>query len=228
MKKLRFLGIVLACIYAFCFSSVACFAETDEIMYGDANCDNKVDIRDVTALNQHLVGINELSEQGIKNCDFFCNNEITVQSLLNLKKKIIRTVSSLEPLAYYQITDEEIQEYLADDDWLVKNYSEIAAIEVFIPLEYCSNLCFSYAGTPEDYFSFDYLGLPNEMVDYCYYANCTSYLNGGEERKGKVFFLECNYTCLEDLARIYLAIKKEISTKTNSSLYKVDYGVFCY
>ncbi len=112
MKKLRFLSIVLACIYAFCFSSVACFAETDEIMYGDANCDNEVDIRDVTALNQHLVGMNELSEQGIKNCDFFCDNEITVQSLLNLKKNIIRTVSSLEPLTYYQITDEEIQEYI--------------------------------------------------------------------------------------------------------------------
>ena len=110
MKKF-ITAILTAAVITNCISVIS-FAETDEIMYGDANCDNEVDIRDVTALNQHLVGMNELSEQGMKNCDFFCDNEITVQSLLNLKKKVIRTVSSLEPLAYYQITDEEIQEYI--------------------------------------------------------------------------------------------------------------------
>ena len=110
MKKF-ITAILTAAVITNCISVIS-FAETDEIMYGDANCDNEVDVRDVTALNQHLVGMNELSEQGIKNCDFFCDNEITVQSLLNLKKNIIRTVSSLEPLAYYQITDEEIQEYI--------------------------------------------------------------------------------------------------------------------
>jgi len=110
MKKV-ITAILTAVVIANCISVIS-FAETDKIIYGDANCDNEVDIRDVTALNQHLVGMNELSEQGIKNCDFFCDNEITVQSLLNLKKNIIRTVSSLEPLVYYQITDEEIQEYI--------------------------------------------------------------------------------------------------------------------
>ena len=144
-----------------------------------------------------------------------------------MKKKIIRTVSSLEPLTYYQITDEEIQEYLADDDWLVKNYSEIAAIEVFIPLEYCSNLCFSYAGTPEDYFSFDYLGLPNEIVSHSYTMDLEYTING-VIKEGKSVSLEFYDAYPENLARIYLAIKKEISTKTNSSLYHVNYAIVVY
>ena len=226
MKKLRFLSIVLACIYVFCFSSAACFAETDEIMYGDANCDNEVDIRDVTALNQHLVGMNELSEQGIKNCDFFCDNEITVQSLLNLKKNIIRTVSSLEPLAYYQITDEEIQEYLADDDCLVVSH-HVEGIIVDIPIEDYSNFCFSYAGTPEYYFSFNYLGLPNEIVSHSYTMDLEYTING-VIKEGKSVSLEFYDAYPENLARIYLAIKKEISTKTNSSLYHVNYAIVVY
>ena len=227
MKKLRFLSIVLACIYAFCFSSAVCFAETDEIMYGDANCDNEVDIRDVTALNQHLVGMNELSEQGIKNCDFFCNNEITVQSLLNLKKKVIRTVSSLEPLAYYQITDEEIQEYLNDHNWLVMSYDDVAAINVIIPIEYCSDFYFKINN--EDFFIYEHLGLPEEIVRYCYPMNCEYCLENGTEKEGIGFFLSFyNSNSPENLARIYLAIKKEIAKKPQSSLYQIDYDMNVY
>lgn len=72
-----------------------------EEVYGDANCDNEVDVRDVTAVAQHIVKLNPLSEQGIKNCDIFCAGTVDVKSLSQIKKYLIKSIDKLEKIDSY-------------------------------------------------------------------------------------------------------------------------------
>lgn len=70
--------------------------ETKEIVYGDANCDEVIDVVDITALKKHIVKLSELSENGIKNCDFFGDGEITVKNLGQIIKYSIKVIDNLE------------------------------------------------------------------------------------------------------------------------------------
>lgn len=100
MYKIKTLitGILSACML--CLPTINCYAETDTpTLYGDANCDNIVDIRDITALKKHLVGLQELSDKGIENCGFF-NNTVNVKSLSQMTKYIIKDVDELQ-FSYY-------------------------------------------------------------------------------------------------------------------------------
>lgn len=79
-------------------------AETEPLLYGDATCDSEVDIRDITAVNQHIVKLVPLSEQGIKNCDLFGTGDVTLKDLGQMKKYMIKVIKSIEP----QISKSEI------------------------------------------------------------------------------------------------------------------------
>lgn len=72
-------------------------AETEPLLYGDATCDSEVDIRDITAVNQHIVKLVTLSEQGIKNCDLFGTGDVTLKDLGQMKKYMIKVIKSIEP-----------------------------------------------------------------------------------------------------------------------------------
>lgn len=72
-------------------------AETEPLLYGDATCDSEVDIRDITAVNQHIVKLVPLSEQGIKNCDLFGTGDVTLKDLGQMKKYMINVIKSIEP-----------------------------------------------------------------------------------------------------------------------------------
>lgn len=227
MKKLKFLITWLLSAYMLCFPITNCSAETNQVIYGDANCDTTVDICDVVALKQHLVGLEELSEQGKENCDFFCNTEITVQSLLNMNNYIIKTTDSLEPLTYYKVTNEEIQKYLADNNWLITNYENYSTIRIDMPIEDCSNFCFQDEDMPYDYYNFEYISLPEKIINDIYYCD-VEYTINDVKNKGKSFFLKFYNTCPENLAKVYLTLEKEISQKTNSSLYHIQYETTLY
>lgn len=71
----------------------------DSLLYGDANCDGYVDIKDIAALSQHLIKVQFLTEQGLENCGFF-NNEVTIKSLSQVKKYLIQDVEKLQ-FSYY-------------------------------------------------------------------------------------------------------------------------------
>ena len=79
-------------------------AETEPLLYGDATCDSEVDVRDITAVNQHIVKLVTLSEQGIKNCDLFGTGDVTLKDLGQMKKYMINMVETLEP----QISEAEL------------------------------------------------------------------------------------------------------------------------
>ncbi|MGN0606681.1 MAG: dockerin type I repeat-containing protein [Oscillospiraceae bacterium] len=68
----------------------------DTVVYGDANCDGIVDICDVTALQQHIVQMNELSGQGFANADIDRDSDINVKDLAYIKKYLIKEINSLE------------------------------------------------------------------------------------------------------------------------------------
>ena len=89
----------------------------DTVLYGDANCDGNVDISDVTALQQHIVKMNELSEQGLENCGFF-NNVVDVKSLAQVKKYLIKDVEKLQ-FSYYD--DGIYSEYNPFTDYYILN-----------------------------------------------------------------------------------------------------------
>ena len=95
MYKKIIAGILSACMLC----PVSVNAEENNVLYGDANCDGIVDVCDVTALKQHLIGLNELSEQGIENCGFF-NNTVDVKSLGQMTKHLIKEVDELQ-FSYY-------------------------------------------------------------------------------------------------------------------------------
>ena len=61
-------------------------------LLGDATCDNEVDVRDVTLLNQYIVKMSDLTEQGIANSDVIKDNAIDLKDLGQLKKYIIKLI----------------------------------------------------------------------------------------------------------------------------------------
>ncbi len=93
MKK--FLSLLTAFISVFTLTGVTSYAEE---IYGDATCDGVVNLCDLTALNQHIVKIQQLSDDGIKNCDFFSDNEIGIRNLSFLKSHLIGVTDTLSTL----------------------------------------------------------------------------------------------------------------------------------
>ena len=61
-------------------------------LLGDATCDNEIDVRDVTLLNQYIVKMSDLTEQGIANSDVIKDNAIDLKDLGQLKKYIIKLI----------------------------------------------------------------------------------------------------------------------------------------
>ncbi len=62
-------------------------AESDDIVYGDANCDGTVSIADSTAILQHLGNQDKygLSEQGLKNADIDGKSGVTTEDSLTIQ-----------------------------------------------------------------------------------------------------------------------------------------------
>ena len=62
-------------------------AYEEALPWGDANCDGKVNVRDATAIQKHIAGIEELSDTGLLLCDFFTKYEpITVKEATIIQK----------------------------------------------------------------------------------------------------------------------------------------------
>ncbi len=66
-----------------------------ELVYGDVNCDDSVDILDVIALNKSLLAGETLSEQGTRNADVDKDGSPTSADALTILKYTIRLVESL-------------------------------------------------------------------------------------------------------------------------------------
>lgn len=62
-------------------------------MLGDANCDNQIDLRDVTIVAQHIVKMVELTETGCANADVIKDNVVDVKDLSQIKKYLIKVIS---------------------------------------------------------------------------------------------------------------------------------------
>ena len=62
------------------------------VLYGDADCNGKVDILDVILLNKSLLGGAELTAQGKINSDVDINDAIDTTDALNLLKAIVKLV----------------------------------------------------------------------------------------------------------------------------------------
>lgn len=69
--------------------------ENGEIMYGDANGDGYIDVRDVTAMAQHIVKMNQLEDELFRNADVNCDGAVDVKDLSQLKKYLINAIQSL-------------------------------------------------------------------------------------------------------------------------------------
>lgn len=70
-------------------------AVNGDAVYGDVNCDNKIDVLDVITLNKNLLGGGELTEQGIRNADVDLDDAPTVADSLTILKYIISLVDKL-------------------------------------------------------------------------------------------------------------------------------------
>lgn len=67
----------------------------DPTLIGDANCDNLVDIRDVTYVNQYVIGIADFSSEALANSDVIVDGVVDIKDLGQLKKFMINLVDKL-------------------------------------------------------------------------------------------------------------------------------------
>ena len=68
-------------------------SELEDILYGDADDDGKVDIMDVIALNKSLLGSYTLTPQGKINADVDRNDLIDTTDALNVLKAVVKLVT---------------------------------------------------------------------------------------------------------------------------------------
>ncbi|MEE5993699.1 MAG: glycoside hydrolase family 9 protein [Oscillospiraceae bacterium] len=66
---------------------------TGNTVYGDVDCNGIVDIADVLTLNQHLLGIVDISTQGRVNADVDNNNAVSDTDALNILKSLVDLVT---------------------------------------------------------------------------------------------------------------------------------------
>jgi len=60
---------------------------------GDATCDGAVDVRDVTLVNQYVVQLMDLTDQGKANADVITDGTIDLKDLGQIKKYIIKVIT---------------------------------------------------------------------------------------------------------------------------------------
>ncbi len=70
-------------------------SQVTDTLLGDVNCDQKVSTADLLALKKHLLGISELSGQGLINADINQDEKVSTADLLALKKHLL----GIEPIA---------------------------------------------------------------------------------------------------------------------------------
>ncbi len=66
-----------------------------DVKYGDADCNDKVDILDIIVLNKNLLGAAELTEQGKKNADVDLDGKPSSNDSLNILKFIVKLTDKL-------------------------------------------------------------------------------------------------------------------------------------
>ena len=64
-----------------------------EIVYGDADLSGNVDIIDVLVLNQYLIGIEELDENGQANADVNRDGNLADDDAMNILKSLVKLVT---------------------------------------------------------------------------------------------------------------------------------------
>ncbi len=113
MKKI--LSSILALSLVLNFNPLS--ANAEDIVFGDANCDNQIDIRDITAINQHFLKMNELTDEGIKNIDVDKDGQITLDDHLMLKKYVLKLIDNFEinENAFYGFSSEMVSLSVYDD-----------------------------------------------------------------------------------------------------------------
>ncbi len=78
-------------------SSTTAAMDTSEstAVLGDINCDNVINLLDLTELNQHIVGISQLNGQALINADVIADSKVDISDLTQLKKYTIKLIDKL-------------------------------------------------------------------------------------------------------------------------------------
>ena len=66
---------------------------TEPTLPGDATCDSAIDVRDVTLVNQYVVKMADLTEEGFANADVITDGKVDLKDLGQLKKYLIKVIS---------------------------------------------------------------------------------------------------------------------------------------
>ena len=69
--------------------------ETGDVLYGDVNCNGKVQINDVVLLNRYLAKTADITAQGQKNADCVKDGNITVDDSSAIKEFLARIITAL-------------------------------------------------------------------------------------------------------------------------------------
>lgn len=102
MKKILCGIIVYAIVLNIALLGV-CAVPAPDAVYGDVNCDRKVDVTDATYLQQNLVGLTELTKLGYELADFNGDNRVSIEDATMIqmyKAKLIKHIPR-EPYALY-------------------------------------------------------------------------------------------------------------------------------
>lgn len=70
----------------------------DDIIYGDVNMDDEINIADAVILNKYLVGATSLSDESMENADVNIDGNVDSTDTLDMLKYIVGTYSSLPPI----------------------------------------------------------------------------------------------------------------------------------
>lgn len=70
-------------------------SETDDVVYGDVNCDGTVNISDVLTLNKNLLGGETLTEAGRLNADVDLDGSPTAADAMNILKYTVKILTEL-------------------------------------------------------------------------------------------------------------------------------------
>ena len=65
----------------------------DSVSYGDVDVDGDVDVIDVLVLNQYLLGVTKIGDDGLKNADVDNNGEIGDADAMNILKSLVKLVT---------------------------------------------------------------------------------------------------------------------------------------
>ena len=78
-------------------SSSSNTGDPSKILWGDVTVDGVVDIRDITLMNQYIVKMKTISDQGLLNGDVYPDSVVEIKDLGLLKQYIVKLISSLDP-----------------------------------------------------------------------------------------------------------------------------------